>query len=59
MQNISLSQEIYQRYFTLTWNYDNSTIAVNEVKPVIFTLSISSNITDVATFSFDIIVTMY
>ena len=59
MQNNSLSQEIYQRYFTLTWNYDNSTIAVNEVKPVIFTLSISSNITDVTTFSFDIIVTMY
>ena len=59
MQNNSLSQEIYQRYFTLTWNYDNSTIAVNEVKPVIFTLSISSNITDVTTFSFDIIVTIY
>jgi len=58
MQNNSLSQE-YQRYFTLTWNYDNSTIAVNEIKPVIFTLSVSSNITDVTNFSFDIIVTMY
>ena len=58
MQNNSLSQEC-QRYFTLTWNYDNSTIAVNEVKPVIFTLSISLNITDVTTFSFDIIITMY
>lgn len=57
-QNITLSQE-YQQYFTLTWNYNNSTIAVNEVKPVIFTLGISSNITKVATFSFDIIVTMY
>jgi hypothetical protein len=58
LQNNSLSQE-YQRYFTLTWNYDNSTIDVAEIRPVIFTLSISSNIRDVATFSFDIIVTMY
>jgi hypothetical protein len=58
LQNNSLSQE-YQRYFTLTWNYDNSTINVAEIRPVIFTLSISSNIRDVVTFSFDIIVTMY
>jgi hypothetical protein len=58
LQNNSLSQE-YQRYFTLTWNYDNSTIDVAEIRPVIFTLSISSNIRDVATFSFDITVTMY
>ena len=58
LQNNSLSQE-YQRYFTLTWNYDNSTINVTEIRPIIFTLSISSNIRDVATFSFDIIVTMY
>ena len=59
MQNNTLLQQKYQQYFTLTWNYNNSTIAVNEVKPVIFTLSISSNTTDVTTFSFDIIVTMY
>ena len=58
LQNNSLPQE-YQRYFTLTWNYDNRTINVDEIRPVIFTLSISSNIRDVATFSFDIIVTMY
>ena len=49
----------YGKYFTLTWDYDNSTIAVNQVVPVVFTLVVASNIVDVATFSFDIIVTTY
>ena len=52
----SLSQS-YQQYFTLTWDYDNSKIAVNETRSIIFTLAISQNIIDVATFSFSIIVT--
>ena len=46
-----------QQYFTLTWNYDNSTIAVNETKPITFTLAISPNMTNVATFSFNLVVT--
>lgn len=52
----SLSQS-YQQYFTLTWNYDNSLIDVNEVRAVLFTLTISPRIVDVATFSFRLVVT--
>jgi len=44
----------YQQYFSLTWDYDNSPLQVNQVKPVIFTLTVSPEIVDVATFSFDI-----
>ena len=46
-----------QQYFTLTWNYDNSTIAVNETRPTTFTLAISPNITNVDAFSFNLVVT--
>jgi hypothetical protein len=46
-----------QQYFTLTWNYDNSTIAVGETKPITFTLAISPNMTNVASFSFSLVVT--
>ena len=49
----------YQQYFTITWNCNNSTMAVNQTIPVIFTLAVALNITDVSTFSFDIIVTAY
>jgi hypothetical protein len=38
----------------LTWNYDDSWIAVNASIPVVFTLSVDSNITGVTSFSFDI-----
>jgi hypothetical protein len=46
-----------QQYFTLTWNYDNSTIAMNETRPITFTLALSPNITNVAAFSFSLVVT--
>ena len=49
----------YQQYFTVTWNYDNSTLTPNQTIPIFFTLTIASNIADVATFSFDIIATPY
>ena len=54
--NSSLSQN-YSIYFTLSWNYYNSPLAVNEVRPVIFTLAVSSDIKDVVDFSFDIVIT--
>lgn len=38
----------------LTWNYDGSWIAVNGSVPVVFTLTVDANITDVSSFSFDI-----
>jgi hypothetical protein len=50
--------ENYSRYFSLTWDYDNSTIAVRETRPVTFSLTVSASIIDVATFSFDLIVTV-
>ena len=46
----------YNQYFSLGWDYDNSTVAVNETKPITFTLTISPVIVDVAWFSFDIVV---
>jgi hypothetical protein len=50
--------ENYSRYFSLTWDYDNSAIAVGETRPVTFSLTVSASIIDVATFSFDLIVTI-
>jgi hypothetical protein len=49
--------ESYQQYFALTWDYDNSKMGVNEARAVSFTLTISSRIVDVATFSFRLVVT--
>ena len=48
----------YQQYFSLTWDYDNSALQVNQVRPVIFTLTIRPDIVDVVTFSFDLVVTL-
>jgi hypothetical protein len=52
-----LSQD-YRQYFNLTWNYDNSTIAIYEVKPITLTLTISPSIANVARFFFNIIINM-
>jgi hypothetical protein len=41
-------------YMTLSWDYKGQTIAVNEVKQVKFTLAVSSSITGITSFSFDI-----
>jgi hypothetical protein len=43
---------------TLSWNYTSvRTLAVNEVIPVKFTLSVSSSISGITNFSFDITIT--
>jgi hypothetical protein len=55
--NNNLSQN-YSRYFTLRWNYDNYPLALNEVRPVVFTLAVSSNTKDVVDFSFDVVLTI-
>ena len=54
----SILAQDYDQYFSLSWDYDNSAVAVNETKPVTFTLTISPAIVDVARFSFGIVVTL-
>ena len=41
-------------YMTLSWNYGGQTLAVNEVKQVTLTLHVTSSVTGVTSFSFDI-----
>ena len=41
-------------YMTLSWNYGGQTLAVNEVRQVTLTLHVSSSVTGVTSFSFDI-----
>jgi hypothetical protein len=41
-------------YMALSWNYGGQTLAVNEVKQVKLTLSISPSIAGITNFSFDI-----
>ena len=43
-----------QDSMSLTWNYNNSCMPVNASIPVVLTLSVNPNITDVTGFSFDI-----
>jgi hypothetical protein len=54
----NLLPQSYSQYFTLTWNYDNSAMKVDEVRPLVLTLAVSSNLQDVASFSFSLVVTM-
>lgn len=44
------------QYLTLTWDYGGSSIAPNEVVKVTFRLSVSSSISSITDFSFDIII---
>ena len=46
--------QIYAHYYSLTWDYDGSTISVNETRPIVITLTVSPDTETVATFSFDI-----
>lgn len=41
-------------HMALTWNYGGQTLAVNEVRQVTFTLAVSSSVSGVTSFSFDI-----
>jgi hypothetical protein len=43
-------------YISLSWNYSGQTIGANQVVTVTFSLSISSNIQGITTFSFDIVI---
>jgi len=43
-------------YISLSWNYGGQTIGANQVLAVTLSLSISSNIQGITTFSFDIVV---
>jgi hypothetical protein len=48
----------YRQFFSLSWDYDYSGIAVEEVRPVVFTLTVWPGLSDVSTFSFDLVVTL-
>ena len=41
-------------YMTLSWDYAGQTLAVDEVRQVRFTLAVSSSISGITSFSFDI-----
>jgi hypothetical protein len=51
-----LSQD-HERYFSVTWNYDNSLISPGEIREITFTLVVSSSLVDVSTYSLDVIIT--
>jgi hypothetical protein len=44
-------------YMALSWNYGGQTLSVNQVIQVKFTLSVSSSVSGITNFSFDITVT--
>jgi len=44
-------------YMTLSWNYGGQTLSVNQVVQVKLTLSVSSSVTGITNFSFDITIT--
>ena len=44
-------------YITLNWNYAGQSLSVNQVIQVRFTLVVSSSISGITNFSFDIIIT--
>jgi hypothetical protein len=46
----------YRQYFSLTWNYDNSVLQLYQAKPVVLTLTVSPDLWNVATFSFDLVI---
>jgi len=45
------------KYISLSWNYDGQPIDPNQVIQVTLTLSVSSSITGISSFSFDIMIT--
>jgi len=44
-------------YITLTWNKEKSTLTAGQVVPAVLTLSVSSSVSGVTSFSFDITIT--
>ncbi len=45
-------------YMTLNWNYAGQTLSVNQVFQIRLTLLVSSNISGIASFTFDITITV-
>lgn len=50
--------DTYKQYFFLRWNYDFSALQVNEVRPIVITLTVNPDIVDVVAFSFNIAITI-
>jgi hypothetical protein len=44
-------------YMTLTWNYAGQTLSVNQVLQIRLTLAVSSAVSGITSFSFDIVIT--
>jgi hypothetical protein len=57
METSNWSPASASSYMTLSWNYGGQTLAVNAVRQVTFTLAVSSSITGITSFSFDITIT--
>ena len=51
------SPSVAEQYLTLTWNYAGDVLQPSEVRAVIFTLSVSADVTGVTDFSHDMILT--
>ena len=50
-----LSQD-FERYFSVTWDYDNSLISPGEIREITITLAVSSSLVDVSTYSLDVVI---
>jgi hypothetical protein len=44
-------------YMTLNWNYAGQTLSVNQVLQIRLTLTVSSTVSGITSFSFDIVIT--
>jgi len=57
MSTTNWSPSTAPNYISLNWNYGGQTINPNGVIPVTLTLSVSSSITGISSFTFDIVIT--
>jgi hypothetical protein len=44
-------------YITLTWNQENQVLPVGQVVQAVLTLTVSSSVSDVTSFNFDVTIT--
>jgi hypothetical protein len=54
MSTANWSPSSASNYLTLTWNYNGQTVNANDYVQVTFTLAVSSGVTGISSFSFDI-----
>ena len=59
--NLSMHTETWvpssaESFISFTWDYDNTTLAVDQTLQVVFTLAVDPGITGIYEFSFDIII---